>query len=29
MAERRTDEIREKLENQIVTGEFPPGTRLD
>ena len=29
MAKRRTDEIREKLENQIVTGEFPPGTRLD
>ena len=29
MARRRTDEIREKLENQIVTGGFAPGTRLD
>ena len=29
MAKRRTDEIREILENQIVTGEFAPGARLD
>ena len=29
MARRRTDEIREKLETQIVTGGFAPGARLD
>ena len=29
MARRRTDEIREVLENQIVAGDFVPGTRLD
>ena len=29
MARRRTDEVRERLENQILTGGFAPGARLD